>query len=186
MKKVYMPEEDSFFLSEVLKNEIKKFKKTNIKKLRFLEIGVGSGIQLETAVKSGIKKEHITGVDINNNAVYLCREKGFNVIKSDLFSKIGKNELFNIIIFNPPYLAESKFDRKKDTSGGKKGNETIINFLKQSKNYLEKNGFILLLTSSFTPKINLKKLGYKEKVLQTKKLFFEELYVHKLNKFNIK
>lgn len=181
MNEVYIPEEDSFFLSEVLKSEIKKIKKTNIQKLKFLEIGVGSGIQLEIAFKSGIKREYITGVDINNNSVFLCREKGFNVIKSNLFSKIGKKESFNIIIFNPPYLPESKFDVKKDTSGGKKGNETIINFLKQSKNHLEKDGFILLLTSSFTPKVDFKKLGYNEKVLQKKKLFFEELYIHKLN-----
>jgi len=169
---VYQPAEDSYFLSEVLKKEIHN------KNSKILEIGVGSGIQLETLHKLKIK--NIQGVDINNDAIYLCREKGFNVLKSNLFEKVkGK---FDIIIFNPPYLPESKFDKFPDTSGGKRGDETIIEFLKQAKSHLEKNGFILLLISSLTPKINFEKYDYKSKLLERKKLFQEELYVWKLIK----
>jgi len=171
---IYPPSEDSYFMSEVLKKEIYN------KDAKIIEIGVGSGIQLETLRDLGIK--NITGVDINNNALYLCREKGFNVKKSNLFSKISLSQKFDIIIFNPPYLPEHKFDKKPDTSGGKKGDETIIEFLKQAKNHLNENGIIFLLTSSLTPKIDFKKYGYKSKMIEKKKLFLEELYVWKLIK----
>ena len=177
---IYSPEEDSYLLSESIKKELLKLKSKNIK---LIEIGVGSGIQLETALKSGIKNENILGVDINNDAVYLCKEKGFNVINSNLFIKIPKTQRFDIIIFNPPYLPSHKFDKKPDTSGGVLGHETILKFLSRAKNYLEKNGFILLLTSSLTPmkKINEKLKEFKVENINEKKLFQETLYVWKIH-----
>jgi release factor glutamine methyltransferase len=174
---VYEPAEDSYLLSETITKEIKKITKTRRSNIKFLEIGPGSGVQLETALKNGIKKENILGADINTKAISRCKSQGFNCIKSNLFQKIPKTK-FDVIVFNPPYLPEHKHDKQPDTSGGKKGNETINKFLKQAKSYLSKDGFILLLTSSFTPKIN--DLGYKKELLATKKIFFEELYVWKL------
>lgn len=180
---IYQPSDDSYLLSEVLTNEIKKIidklsKKSNNKNLKFLEIGAGSGIQLKTALKSGIEKENIFAVDINPEAVKHCKSLGFSCKRSHLFDKIHKNHNFDIIVFNPPYLPEDKYDKKPDTSGGKKGNETINLFLKQAKNYLAENGTIFLLTSSLTPNFNYS--GYKRKLLAKKKIFFEELYVWEL------
>jgi len=175
MSEIYMPEEDSFFLSEIIEREIMKLseKKSGIK---ILEIGCGSGIQLQTAHRTGIKKENIFSCDINPEAVKHCKSLGFNSLVSNLFEKIrGK---FDLIVFNPPYLPENKFDRKKDTTGGKNGSEIINKFLKQSKTHLEKNGKIFLLTSSFTK--GIKWNSYKKKLLGKKKLFFEELYIWEL------
>jgi len=90
---------------------------------------------------------------------------------------------FNIIIFNPPYLPKDKNEPKESqtaTTGGKKGNEIILKFLKQAKNHLETKGIIYLITSSLTPKIDFKKLGYKSKEIGCKKLFFEKLYIWEL------
>jgi methylase of polypeptide subunit release factors len=125
-----------------------------------------------------VKKEKIFSVDINQNAVDLMKRKGFHCKRSNLFDKISSNHKFDVIVFNPPYLPEDKNDKLKDTSGGKKGNETINLFLKQSKNHLNLKGNIFLLTSSYTPKVNFE--GYKKNLLAKKKLFFEELYVWKL------
>ena len=64
-------------------------------------------------------------------------------------------------------------------------NETIINFLNQSKDHLNKNGEILLLISSLTSRkeINKKiKKYYKKTKIADKKLFFETLEVWKLQK----
>jgi len=83
-----------------------------------------------------------------------------------------------LIIFNPPYLPREKHDEGKDTTGGKNGSEIINKFLNQAKAHLNKNGKILLLTSSFTKNINW--LDYKKELLGTKSLFFEELYVWEL------
>jgi release factor glutamine methyltransferase len=174
MKEIYQPEEDSFFLSEILERETLKL--SDKKEVKILEIGCGSGIQLQTMHKSGIKKENIFSCDINPNAVKQCKNLGFNSMRSDLFEKIkGK---FDLIVFNPPYLPTSKFDKEKDTTGGKKGSEVINKFLRQAKTHLAKDGKIFLLTSSYTKGINF--LNYKKKLLGKKKLFFEELYVWEL------
>lgn len=179
MPQIYQPSEDSFLLSEILKEKIPELLKQN-PTLKFLEIGAGSGIHLETASNSGIKKENIFSVDINPDAVSHCNLLGFNCIHSDLFQNIkGK---YNLIIFNPPYLPEDKNEPKDSriaTTGGKKGSEIINRFLAEAKNYLEKNGIIFLITSSLTKGINF--LDYKKKQIGCERLFFEELCVWELS-----
>jgi release factor glutamine methyltransferase len=171
--KVYQPAEDSIFLSEVLKNKIKD------KDIKALDVGTGSGIQSKTLIELGIKKENITAVDINQEALKEVSKLGIKTIKSDLFKKI--KDKFDLIIFNPPYLPESEFDNEPDTTGGKKGDEIIIKFMKDLKSYLTKEGKCFLLTSSLTPNKEWKDLankkGLKVKKISEKKIFFEELYV---------
>ena len=177
-EEIYSPKEDSFFLTSVLEREIPKLLNSGKDNLKVLEIGSGSGIQLQTLFRLGVKKENIFALDINKNSVELCKKLGFNCIQSNLFSKIKKQNRYDLILFNPPYLPKDKLDKKKDTTGGKKGNETINKFLIQAPNFLTKKGKILLLTSSFTPIIDFK--GYKKKILEEKPLFFEKLYVWEL------
>ena len=177
---IYQPAEDSYLLTNILKKELLKLIKKN-SDLRFLEIGAGSGIHLSTAEKAGVKRENIFSSDIDQNSVNHCNSLGYNCIKSDLFENINKK--YNLIIFNPPYLPEDTkepVDSKTATTGGKKGDEIIIKFLKQAKDYLNKNGKIFLLTSSLTPKIDFDKLGYKSKELGCEKLFQERLWVWEL------
>ena len=91
-------------------------------------------------------------------------------------------EKFNLIIFNPPYLPEDSREPKYSqiaTTGGKKGSEITNKFLEQAKKHLEKNGKILLLTSSLTKAIKWK--NWKKKLLTKKKLFFERLYVFEIS-----
>ena len=174
---IYKPAEDSFLLADVLKKEIPKLIKVN-SNLSLLEIGSGSGIQLQTARKLGIKKQNILSTDININAVKYCKKLGFNCIQSNLFAKIkGK---FDLILFNPPYLPENKYDKEKDTTGGKLGSEIINKFLRQARLHLKKEGKILLLTSSLTKNINWQ--GYEKTKLTSKKIFFEELMVWEVRK----
>ncbi len=179
MTLIYSPEDDSYLLSKTLKEILPRQIKKN-PFLKFLEIGSGSGIQLETAFSSGVKKENIFSVDINSDAVLACKNLGFNSIQSDLFLKVkGK---FDLIVFNPPYLPEDEIepdDSKLITTGGKTGSELINKFLVQSKKHLSKDGKILLLVSSLTKKINW--AGYKKKLLSKKKIFFEELKVYELS-----
>jgi len=177
---IYQPAEDSYLLTNILKKELLKLIKKN-SDLRFLEIGAGSGIHLSTAEKAGVKRENIFSSDIDQNSVNHCNSLGYNCIKSDLFENINKK--YNLIIFNPPYLPEDSKEpenSKLTTTGGKKGDEIIIKFLKQAKDYLNKNGKIFLLTSSLTPKIDFDKLGYKSKELGCERLFQERLWVWEL------
>jgi release factor glutamine methyltransferase len=171
MSLIYQPEEDSYLLSEFLIKNIKNIK------ISCLEMGIGSGIQLENLKKIGIK--NIKGVDINKEAVDHCKKLGFDCIQSNLFSKVkGK---FDVIIFNPPYLQEDKGEDKESklaTTGGREGSEIINKFLSQAKKHLNKEGKIYLLTSSLTKGINWG--GWKKKKVDNKKLFFEELFVWEL------
>jgi len=180
MPNIYQPAEDSFLMSRILKEQIPALinEKPNLK---FLEIGAGSGIHLETAVSLGIKKENIYSSDINRNSVDHCISLGFNCIYSDLFESIkGK---YDIIIFNPPYLPEDSrepIDSRISTTAGRKGNEIILRFLKEAKNYLEKDGRIFLITSSLSKDVDFENLGYNSKEIGCEKLFFERLCVWEL------
>ncbi|MBS3071142.1 MAG: hypothetical protein A2639_00465 [Candidatus Staskawiczbacteria bacterium RIFCSPHIGHO2_01_FULL_34_27] len=176
---IYIPSEDSFLLSKVLEEKLLLLLKKN-PKLKFLEIGVGSGVQLKTAKKLHVK--NIFGVDINPKAVNECKKLGFDVIKSDLLSNVkGK---YDLIIFNPPYLPIYNKEPKSSrisTTGGKKGDEIILRFLKKLKNHLTKNGKAFLVLSSLTPKskinLELKKQNFKKKIVSKENLFFENLFV---------
>lgn len=177
---IYQPAEDSYFLSDILKKQIPLLLQSNPNPT-FLEIGTGSGIHLETAYNSGIKKENIFSCDINPAVIHHCNILGFHCIQSDLFEAF--TDKFDLIIFNPPYLPEHKFDNFPDTSGGKKGDETIVRFLQAAKSHLKKNGRIFLLLSSKTPMENIKKefKNYHIHLLGNERLFYEELFIYELS-----
>ena len=180
---IYQPAEDSFLMSNILKENIPYLLEKN-PDLKFLEIGAGSGLHLQTAFTFGIKKENIFSSDINKNAVSHCSSLGFNCIYSDLFENFSENEKFDIIIFNPPYLPEDKNEPKSSriaTTGGKKGNEIILRFLHQAKNYINKEGKIYLITSSLSEDVYFYELGYNSKEIGCEKLFFERLCVWELS-----
>lgn len=172
-KDIYSPAEDSFFLKDCINDNLNKSQKN----IKILEIGCGSGFQLQNLKEKGF--ENIQGVDINKNAVNYCKKQGFDCIESNLFSRV-KNK-FDIIIFNPPYLPKDDNepqDSQLATTGGEKGCEIINEFLKQAKNYLKENGEIFLLTSNLTKDINWE--DWKKNEIGRMKLFFEELYVWKV------
>ncbi len=177
---VYIPAEDSYLMSRILREQIPNLIEKN-HDLKFLEIGAGSGIHLQTALSSGIKQENIFSSDIDRKAVSHCNLLGFNCIHSDLFKEIkGK---YDIIIFNPPYLPEDSREPKnsrKDTTAGKKGNEIIIRFLQEAKNHLNKNGKIFLITSSLSEDVPFSSLDYEAREIGCEKLFFERLCVWEL------
>ncbi len=178
---IYEPNEDSFLLREF----VLKYSKG-----RVLDMGTGSGIQAEAVLE---KTKEVLAVDINQEAVEFCRKKGINAIQSDLFKNVkGK---FDLIIFNPPYLPEEREDlgikmTEKDFNyvndvalvGGKNGWETIDRFLKDAKNFLNREGKILLSFSSLGGNVEkiMKKYGYKYEKLGEKRIFFEVLYVYLL------
>lgn len=183
----YQPAEDSYLIAEALKKTLEAYKEDEINKLKLLDMGCGSGIITETALSFNVPKQNILAVDINKQAVKFVKNKyQVRAITSDLFNKIKKSKenKFDLIVFNPPYLPENKYDKKKDTSGGKKGYETAERFLQQANGFLKESGKILILLSSLTnPKYLNKKFKeeYTSKTTNDKKLFFEQLFVLQLN-----
>lgn len=164
---IYEPQEDSFLLEKY----VKKYASGKV-----LDMGTGSGIQAKAALS---KTKDVLAVDINEEAV----KKLKNAKVSDLFSNVKGR--FDLIIFNPPYLPEEKKEDKKTrlvTTGGKYGYEIIERFLKDAKNYLNKDGRILIVFSSLTNKKKvdslIEKHSFKFQLLEEKNLFFEKLYVY--------
>lgn len=171
-KMIYEPAEDSFLIEKY----VKQFSKNK----SVLDLGTGSGILALAAKTSGAKS--ILATDINPEAIRSL-PKNIPSRVSNLFSNI--KESFDLIIFNPPYLPKTENEDQESetiTTGGAQGHEIIQKFLEQAKSHLNPHGKILLLFSSLTgrEKIDnlLKKLNYKSKCLETKNLFFEELYVY--------
>ncbi len=169
---IYEPAEDSYLLESVISNYVKN--------KSVLDIGTGSGILAKKAIISGAKS--VLAIDINEHAVKKLKEEGLNSVKSNLFQKI--NGKFGVILCNPPYLPENKKEDQESktiTTGGKKGDEFILRFLKQATKHLEHKGKILLLLSSLTPRtkiINfLSKNKLSHKSIVSKNLFFETLEV---------
>ena len=170
---IYTPSDDSYLLSETLEEYVPQI--DDYKNKRYLEVGCGSGIQLETLKDIGINRENIFSLDINPQAVKKCRSLGFNSVVSDLFSDIPENEKYDIMIFNPPYLPDSEENPEPEnsktmTTGGRDGGKIINRFLKQSKNHLSENGIIFLLISSLTKGIDLN--GFEKQEINKKNLFF--------------
>ncbi len=181
---IYQPAEDSFLLQKY----VAKF--AGGKKV--LDIGTGSGIQAFTALEHDAKS--VLATDAYKESIMfvkkLIKEKKLKTIKvkqADFFQ--GIKSKFDLIIFNPPYLPQDKREDKtsaKSTTGGKKGYELIEKFLKGAKKHLTKEGVILLVFSSLSKPKMIERLvnknGFCLKVLETKNLFFEKLFVVLLEK----
>ncbi len=174
---MYNQSDDSYFFAEFLKNYLRNLPKNKKKELKFLDLGCGSGILSQTALDSGIKKQNVLASDINKKAAdYVKNKLNIKAIQSNLFSKIKQK--FNLIAFNAPYLPEDKNEPKEsrlETTGGKRGDEISLKFIKQAKQHLKKQGKILLLISSLTPINKINKLN--PKIIARKKLFMEELLI---------
>lgn len=171
----YNPAEDSYLLA----NAVKKHAKDKV-----LDMGTGSGIQAEAALKSK-KVKSVTAVDMNKNCGKNLSAK-IKFIHSDLFSRIPKQK-FDTIIFNPPYLPQDLGIKDIAIYGGRKGYETTERFLNSCGSYLADNGMILLLFSSLTKKEKMDEIIEnncldKEELDRKELPFFEVLYVYKIKK----
>ncbi len=167
---IYQPAEDSYFFADFLEKYLKKNKVDS-----YLDMGSGSGIFSETAMKF-IDKKNILTADINPSSVKFLKQKGFNAVKTNLFEKVKTK--FDLITFNAPYLPLDSREPKSSrvaTTGGKFGDEISVEFLKGAKKYLCKNGKIFLLISSLTPMEKIKK--FKPKIVMRKRFFMEELLI---------
>lgn len=177
---VYLPSEDSYLLEKEVKEYLESIEDKDIK---ILDMGSGSGIQSKACIKKGF--ENVLAVDIDRETLNHLKKQKLKTRKSNLFSNLKDHEKFDLIIFNPPYLPEDKYDKGIDTTAGKKGYEIILRFLKQAQSHLKKEGIILLLVSSLSNEGVIKKkskeLGYKLKKLNEKGVgFFENLYIYEL------
>lgn len=139
---VYQPEADTFLLLDAAKAEVRPGDCV-------FEVGTGSG-RIAAAL---VQDCDVVATDINPHAVFCAREKGLDVVRSDLCS--GIRGTFDLVIFNPPYLPTQPEERIDDwleyaLDGGATGREVIGRFADAVREVLAPKGRILLLVSSLT------------------------------------
>ncbi len=180
---VYKPADDSFLLADNLEVKIND---------KVLELGTGTGFLSILAAKKGASQ--IIATDITDKALK-CAEK--NIEKENLAKKIElrkgnlfdpvKNEKFDLIIFNPPYLPTRKKDSIESDlelawNGGTDGRKVINRFIENLESHLEKDGRFFLIQSSLsgieetTNKLEEKNFEIRKK---SEKYSFEKLYLIK-------
>jgi len=157
----YAPAEDTFFLLDSLPRASGSA----------LEIGCGS-----CYIIAHINAKFKVGCDIRRPSNL---HGDFNFVLCDGKRLPFRNNSFELIFFNPPYLPSNGV-QDPAVDGGKGGIEIAIHFLEESVGVLKGNGHIFTVLSSlsdlnmFRKKLKELKLSFYEK---EKKLFFEELHV---------
>ena len=176
---------------QILFNQIKKLNK---EKLNICEVGCGSG-EIITSLAKEFPNNLYYATDINPQAISdtqkLAKQRnvGLNVKEGNFLEPL-KNQLFDIIFFNTPYLPCEEGDRFNKLSiedraiyGGRIGCEVTNSFIDSLHDFLHEKTKIYILISSLTqPKLveeNLKNNGFEFEVVAKESHFFEELLIYK-------
>ena len=150
------PRPDSEALIEMI---IKKFTKNS--SLKICEIGCGSGCLIISLLKHF---ENCLGLalDISNKALLIAEKNAkinqvlnrINFIQSDLFKNLQNDQIFEIIISNPPYIPTNDIENLQDEvriyeprialDGGLDGLDFYRKIAEQSQKFLKNNGDIFL------------------------------------------
>lgn len=175
---MYSPSIDSFLLARSVENYNGD---------RALEIGIGSGIILRVLCKNF---NIVAGTDISFATIQQCETMTSSkamIVCCDAASAFC-SRLFDLIVFNPPYLPNEEYANKdKDCTidGGPTGIEVTLHFLESALPTLKEKGRLLIIVSSLA---DLSKLDYivwtsslRKKIVNKSDLFFEELSVIELS-----
>ena len=148
-----IPRPDTELLVELA---IEKIQQYNLKTV--LELGTGSGA-IAISIATHLPNIKITATDISSNALEvalgnamnLCPNHTIEFKKSDWFSEISGT--FDLIVSNPPYIAEDDTYLKGDgiryepsiaLISGLLGLDALTLIVNQSKGFLDPNGWLLL------------------------------------------
>lgn len=178
---VYEPAEDTFLLAENLDTSVNFGDAV-------LDMGTGCGI---LAILSASKAEKVVAVDVNPHAVECTKVNGrvnggserMDVIHGNLFEPIRKEEIFDLILFNAPYLPtkENELEEWIDYAwvGGETGRTVIDRFISSAPRYLKMGGTILLVQSTLSgvdeTLEELDKQGFNPSILDERKVAFETI-----------
>lgn len=154
-----------------------------------LDMGTGSGILAIISAKKGAR---VVAIDINREAAKCAKMNAKNhsvdieVLCSDLFSCLKEQRIFDLIIFNIPYLNIKPRDTL-DLSICDYQKKTLKRFLDESHKYLKDDGKILIAYStvsdiSETERIFEEEGWHFEKILERNILGFENIIIYKLRK----
>ncbi|HBQ22055.1 MAG: protein-(glutamine-N5) methyltransferase, release factor-specific [Deltaproteobacteria bacterium GWA2_38_16] len=150
--------------------------------LHILDLGTGSGV-IPIALAKEIPEAKFYAVDISDKALEYARENAtthhvlerIQFQKSDLFSSIPKDQKFDVILSNPPYISTGEwngletqikeFEPKEALLAGEEGIEVHRRILKEAPQYLKSEGAVILEIAPHQASL-LKEYVVREKVFK--------------------
>jgi release factor glutamine methyltransferase len=127
--------------------------------IRLLDIGVGSGV---VAISAKLEDDNldVTATDVSPEALHVARvnagrfevDNKIRFIQSDLFGAIAKEEKFDIIASNPPYVSESEYeevepevkaDPRLSLLAGPRGMDIIERMIAKAPDFMARPGFLM-------------------------------------------
>ncbi len=153
---VMAPTPETELLCELAINYVKN---ENLETADVLDVGAGCGV---ICVTIGCELENcwLTAVDKSQAAIGMARKNAalhgvgskINFIKSDIFSGVDSDAKFDLILSNPPYIAEGDYkdlppevlaDPKISLVGGVEGLDVIKKLIEKAPEYLKSNGRLM-------------------------------------------
>ena len=179
-------------ISSILENVLKTrsfHTNANEKQLKILDIGTGSGC-IPISLKKSLPFAEITAIDVSNEALTIAKKNtvlnkvDINLTQQDILKTTSLNQLYDIIVSNPPYVRESE---KKEIKNNVLNNEPhMALFVKDNnplvfynkiaelaKNHLTKNGTLFFEINQYLGKetVELIKLKGFNKIQLKKDIF---------------
>jgi release factor glutamine methyltransferase len=147
---VYEPAEDSFLFAENL---------DVAEGSAVLDLGAGCGILGVVAAK---KAGSVLSVDLNPYAVRCARENArlnhvrgkMSFLQADLFRAMAANAVFDLVLFNAPYLPSEESEAEswigRSWAGGADGRKVVDRFIAEVPVHLKPDCRVLLMQSTLT------------------------------------
>jgi release factor glutamine methyltransferase len=169
---VYPPSEDSFLMIDAIAT-------LPVEGRRVLDVGTGSGV---LGLFCALRGAQVTVTDVDELALQQTMKAagvlGLSVeaTLSDMFSNV--QGLFDLVLFNPPYLPSSVVE-DRTVDGGRGGTTLLKRFLEGLAAHLKNSGTALLLASGLNDPASLleEHPEFQYSVVAKRALFFEELQV---------
>jgi release factor glutamine methyltransferase len=133
-------------------------KKEQMKSPKILDIGTGSGV-IAVTMTAEVPDANTIALDISDDALAVAKRNAKTLAvnsriefrQSDLFAAIKKDERFDLILSNPPYIAEPMYaglppevlaDPKISLTSGPEGMDIIKKIVQDAPNYLAPGGLL--------------------------------------------
>lgn len=177
-----------FLTSEIFADYLQSL---DLRGLRAVEVGTGSGILALSAAKAGA--DYVLALDINPQAVKAAemnaKANGLTQVEareSNLFSAVPETEQFDVIISNPPYLSGEPRNTADRAWHAGPGYRDILGLFDQAAKRMKADGKFIMLVSSDTnmPLFNslIDQAGLVSKEISTHSIFVEKFIIHELRK----
>ena len=154
---VLIPRLDTECLFEETARRISAFKAYGLTNLRVLDLCTGSGI-LAVSLKLEFPDVSVTASDVSPEALEVARTNAgtyscdIEFVRSDLFEDVPSGRIYDVIVSNPPYIAEDEYDTIPSEvrdyepeialKGGRDGADFYRAIASRAKDHLKPGGWL--------------------------------------------